>query len=250
MRIIVLSSGSEGNCIYVEEQGTGILIDAGISRRRIVTNLKELGIDPDSVKGVFITHEHYDHTRGLKTLSKHERYPIYASEGTLYKLKRHVPGGDFRQVDFETRVNGMLIKNIPVPHDAAEPKSYIIQGSNARLMVATDLGFVTDKVVEEISNSSAVIFESNHDLEMLNNGPYPRHLKERILSRWGHLSNSQCASALERGMRDGLELVILGHLSKENNHPDLAYEEASKVLKGNVKLAVADRNEITGPFDI
>lgn len=250
MRIIVFSSGSEGNCIYVEENGTGILIDAGISRRRIMANLKEFGIDPFSIEGIFITHEHYDHTKGLKILSKYERYPIYTSEGTLYKLRQHVPAGDFRPVFPDTEINGLMIRNIPVPHDAAEPKSFIIEGQSARLMVATDLGFVTDKVVEEISNSTAVIFESNHDVEMLNNGPYPPHLKDRILSRWGHLSNKQCASALERGQWDGLKLVILGHLSRENNHPELAFKEAAGVLPDSVKLAVADRKEVTGPFEI
>ena len=250
MKITVFSSGSEGNCILIEENHSSILVDAGISRRRIVANLKLMEKSASEVEGIFITHEHYDHTRGLRTLSKYEKYPVYASEGTIDKIRLHVPNCEFRPIYLETRLNGFTIKNIPLPHDAAEPLGYVIEGRNSRLMIVTDLGFVTERVIREMSNCNAVIFESNHDLDMLNSGPYPRHLKERILSRWGHLSNNQCTAALNQGKWEGLELVILAHLSQENNRPEIALHEASKALNGRTRLTVADRREITGPFEI
>ena len=250
MKITVFSSGSEGNCIFIEENQSSILVDAGISRFSIVANLKQMGKPAGEIEGIFITHEHYDHTRGLKTLSKNEKLPVYASEGTIDKLKQYVPNCEYRPIYLETKLNGFTIKNIPLPHDAAEPLGFVIEGRNSRLMIVTDLGFVTERVVKEISNCNVVIFESNHDLQMLNTGHYPRHLKERILSRWGHLSNNQCSAALNQGKWTGLELVVLAHLSKENNRPEIALHEASRAIDGKTKLMVADRREVTGPFEI
>jgi len=250
MKFTIFASGSEGNCILVEEAGRGFLIDAGISRRRIVNQFKLRGVDAHSIDGVFLTHEHFDHTQGLKTLCKYENYPVYASEGTIDRVQRFVPDGDYRSIFLETRLNGFTVKSIPLPHDAAEPKGFIIEGTSSRLMVVTDLGFVTERILREISTCDAVVFESNHDVEMLQNGPYSDQLKERILSRWGHLSNAQCAAALNNGKWRGLKLVVLAHLSRENNRLELACREASKALDASTKLAAADRREVTGPFEI
>jgi len=250
MRIIVFASSSEGNCTYIEEGGVGILVDAGISRRRIMNCFKQFDIHPDSIEGIFITHEHYDHTKGLNTLCKYENYPIFASEGTIDRIRRFIPSGDYRPVYYENKIDGLTVKNIPLPHDAAEPLGYIIEGKNSRLFIATDLGFVTEKVVKEMENSHALIFESNHDVEMLKNGSYPPDLKERILSRWGHLSNDQAASALDRGKWKGLRKVILAHLSRENNLPAIAFKTAKAALGYQVEVSVADRVEVTGPFEI
>ncbi len=252
MKVVILSSGSEGNSIFIEENGARILIDAGISRRRIVNNLRAMEIDPKSIEAVFLTHEHYDHTAGLKSLCKYEKYPVFSSEGTIRRVQNYVPKADFHQTftDTDTKINGLNIKSISVPHDAVEPQGFVIEGKNSRLLIATDLGYVTENINKEISNCSAVILESNHDLDMLNNGPYPQQLKQRILSRWGHLSNKQCALAIGKSMWKGLELVILAHLSRENNHPEIARNETSKILNRGIKLKVADRREITGPFEL
>ncbi len=250
MKFTIFASGSEGNCIYVEENGSGVIIDAGISRRRIVTNLKAAGVQFGSVEGVFLTHEHYDHTLGLKTLCKYEKFPVYASEGTIERMKRFVPEGDYRSIYLKAKLNGFSIKSIPLPHDAAEPNGFIVEGKNSRLMVVTDLGFVTERVMQEIPGCDAIIFESNHDVEMLKNGSYPPHLKERILSRWGHLSNTQCSVALNNGKWKGLKLVVLAHLSRENNRPEIALGETAKALYPSVRLEAADRRQVTGPFEI
>lgn len=250
MKIIVFASGSEGNCTYIEEKGTAILIDAGISRRRIMNCFKQFDIHPDSIEGIFVTHEHYDHTKGLNTLCKYENYPIFASGGTIERIRRYIPNGDYRTVYFEARVDGLAVKSIPLPHDAAEPLGFVVESADSRLFIATDLGFVTERVIKEIDNSSALIFESNHDIDMLKNGPYPPELKDRILSRWGHLSNEQSAAALDTAKWSGLKKVVLAHLSRENNLPDKAFKSARSVLPSNVEVMVADRVEITGPFEI
>ena len=248
MKVLILASGSEGNCIYLEEDGSGLIIDAGISRKRILKGLAEHGISKENVEAVFITHEHTDHTRGLRILCKYENYPVYASEGTIEKLTYQVPRGDFRSVFIGTRINGFEISSLPLPHDAVEPVAYVIEGGGSRVLVATDLGYVTEGVLREISRCQAVIFESNHDIEMLNNGPYSEDLKARILSRWGHLSNKQCAAALKQAHRQGLNLVILAHLSLENNSPELALAETVKALPKGIRVVTASRRTPTGPF--
>jgi phosphoribosyl 1,2-cyclic phosphodiesterase len=151
-------------------------------------------------------------------------------------------------VDFQ--IGDFNIHPVPLPHDAFEPLGFVVESENSRLLVATDLGFVTDKVLEEMAQCKAVIFESNHDVEMLQNGPYSPELKERILSRWGHLSNNQCAAALKKACWSGLKLVVLAHLSKENNMPSLALAESVKVLPKETKVLTASRINYTGPFRI
>lgn len=250
MKILLLSSGSDGNCVYLEEEGGGILIDAGISRKRIISGLGEFSINNRQIQAVFITHEHADHVKGLNILCKYENYPVYATEGTIQRATFYNPCADFRTIFCQTQINGFNITAVPLPHDANEPVGYVIEGSSSRLFIATDLGYVTDKALQEISRANAVIFESNHDLEMLNNGRYPEHLKSRIRSKWGHLSNSQCSAALNQAKWKGLELVILAHLSKENNYPHLALTEAQKALDKSIVLIAASRQAPTGPFEI
>lgn len=250
MRMIILSSGSDGNCIYIGEGGAGILIDAGISRRSVLSGLKKFGIEPSAIDAVFITHEHSDHCRGLHILSKYEGYPVFTAEGTAEKLFRSCPRADFRPIFIETRLKNLSVRTIPLPHDAVEPMGFIVENGSTRILVATDLGYVSDRILEEISRCSAVVLESNHDVDMLINGPYSAVLKHRILSRWGHLSNTQCAAALKQAAGGRLKLVALAHLSKENNHPRLALEESSPSIPKGVKLVAAERYSPTGPFDI
>jgi phosphoribosyl 1,2-cyclic phosphodiesterase len=250
MKVIILASGSGGNCLYIEESGKGIIIDAGISRKRIIEELRYFNIELDRIQAILITHEHGDHINGLKILSKYENFPIYSSEGTLNRLHWYIPKGDFHYLLPETRIASFTIRPIPVPHDAAEPVGFVVENGDTRLMVATDLGYVNDEVLKEISQSNAIIFESNHDVDMLVNGSYPEDLKERILSRWGHLSNAQCSSALKIAGWKGLKLVVLAHLSEENNRPEIALRENGKVLFKGTKLTYAERRNITGPFNI
>ena len=215
MRMIILSSGSDGNCIYIGEGGAGILIDAGISRRSVLSGLKKFGIEPSAIDAVFITHEHSDHCRGLHILSKYEGYPVFTAEGTAEKLFRSCPRADFRPIFIETRLKNLSVRTIPLPHDAVEPMGFIVENGSTRILVATDLGYVSDRILEEISRCSAVVLES---------------LKQAAGGR--------------------LKLVALAHLSKENNHPRLALEESSPSIPKGVKLVAAERYSPTGPFDI
>ncbi len=250
MRLIILGSGSEGNCIYIGEGDSGILIDAGLSRRRIVTGLKEFGVAPSEIDAVFITHEHSDHCRGLPVLCKYEDYPVYSAPDTIKRLLRNCPKVGFQPLHFEKRMNRLSIRTIPLPHDAVEPLGFIVENGDCRMLIATDLGYIPDRLLEEISQCDAVVLESNHDVDMLLNGSYPEDLKRRILSKWGHLSNAQCSTALKQASGDRLKLVALAHLSKENNHPQLALEESHPSLPKGVKLVAAERYTPTGPFDL
>ena len=248
MKIIVLASGSDGNCIYVGEGEHGILIDAGISRRRIMTSLATFNISPDSIAGIFVTHEHSDHIRGIEVISKHEKYPVYSSKGTISRMRRRFKNTEFVPIFQEIKLNGFSIKPLPVPHDAEEPLSFVIGTDSGRLLVATDMGYVTEKILDEISKCHGIVFESNHDVDMLQNGPYPIDLQNRILSKWGHLSNSQCAAALKKAWWDGIKFVTLVHLSDKNNHPELALKENASVLPKDLPLLAANRHIPTGPF--
>jgi len=248
MKIIIFASSSEGNCAYIEEGGKGILIDAGISRRRIAQCLKQYRINPQNIEAVFISHEHYDHIRGLETLCKYEGYPVYASQGTIERLWGKLPKVDFQPMLMRVRFNGMEVRSLPIPHDAEEPLGFVVESDSARLLVATDMGYVTGRVMDEISRCDALILESNHDVEMLRTGPYPPDLQRRILSRWGHLSNAQCAAALKQAAGGKLKFVALAHLSDKNNLPEIALHESSGAIPRNVKLFAADRRLPTGPF--
>ncbi|MBC8492028.1 MAG: MBL fold metallo-hydrolase [Candidatus Marinimicrobia bacterium] len=248
MKDLILASGSDGNCIYIGEGDHGILIDAGISRRRIISSLAAFNIDPASIDGIFVTHEHADHVRGIEVISRHEKYPVYCTKGTISRLNRRLKDTNFVPIFQETKLNGFTIKPLPIPHDAEEPVSFVIETESGRLLVATDMGYVTDKVLDEISKCNGIIFESNHDIEMLINGPYPPDLKSRILSRWGHLSNSQCALALKKSWWDGIKFVTLAHLSDKNNLPELALKENTEALPKNVNILTANRHVPTGPL--
>ena len=250
MKLLILASGSEGNSLYVGEGNTGIIIDAGISRRRIIDSLRAHYIRPENVRGLFITHEHFDHIRGLEVLLKHHNIPVYASPGTAQRVQRRIPGIGIEWFFLSAEMGDFRISAVPLPHDAAEPMGFVIETGTSRLLVATDLGFVPDNLKEEISKCSAAVIESNHDVDMLINGSYPEDLKRRILSRYGHLSNRQCAAALRRSAGENLKLVILAHLSRENNNPDTALVESSNAMTNGAKIVVANRDIPTGPFYI
>jgi phosphoribosyl 1,2-cyclic phosphodiesterase len=195
----------------VEANGKGILIDAGISYRRMSKELKCQGIDFCDIEAVLVTHEHTDHIRGLATLWKREGLPVYASPGTIRRMSHYVPEAEYRSIYQEMRIGEFNITAIPVSHDAEEPLGFAICDDFSRLMIATDLGCVNERILNEISQSQGVILESNHDVAMLLNGSYSEDLKRRILSQWGHLSNSQCSAALKEAVWKGLKMVVLAH---------------------------------------
>ena len=226
-RFCTLFSGSGGNSTYIGCASGGILIDAGVSCRRIETALKDRDIDPLSIKAIFITHEHTDHISGVRVFASRYKTGVYATGGTLAEMENAgiltgqfpvgvVPGegsviGDMHIVPFET------------PHDSAESCGYRVHTSDGKkIAVALDIGCMTDKVAAGISGCDLVVIESNHDVRMLENGGYPYYLKRRILSARGHLSNESCAQILPALAESGTTRFVLGHLSRENNIPDLA----------------------------
>lgn len=231
MRFCSIASGSSGNCIYVGSDTTHILVDVGISGKRTEAGLKELELSMRDIDGIFITHEHADHIAGLGVLARKYEIPIYATEGTIGALKQtaslgKIPEDLYHPVRADEKIiMGDLVCNpMRISHDAAEPVAYRIGYGKKHVGIITDLGNYNDYTVESLKGMDALLLEANHDVNMLQVGPYPYRLKQRILGDKGHLSNERAGQLLCRLLHDGLQTVMLGHLSKENNLPELAYE--------------------------
>ncbi len=231
MRFCSIASGSSGNCIYVGSEAAHIFIDAGISGKRTQEGLKQLGIRPDELDGIFITHEHTDHISGLGVISRKFGIPVYGTRGTLEAVRRCrslgvMDEGLFHEIkaDEKIQVGDLIIDPMKICHDAAEPVAYRIRDGKKQLGIVTDLGCYNDYTIEGLQGMNALLIEANHDVKMLQAGSYPYYLKERILGDRGHLSNELSGRLLKELLHDGMQTIVLGHLSKENNLPELAYE--------------------------
>jgi len=223
-----LFSGSGGNSTYIGGAGGGILVDAGVSARRLGAALCGMGVDPRRVGAVFVTHEHIDHVRGLRVLCERHQIPVFATEGTLRALERQelltgkmqvaaMPAGGLE-------VGGLLVRCFRTSHDADEPCGFACEAEGGeKFAVATDTGVLTGETRQALLGCDTVVLESNHEVTMLQNGPYPYFLKRRILSDRGHLSNAACADFLSQLLRRGTGRFYLAHLSRENNTPEVAY---------------------------
>lgn len=254
LELCTLASGSSGNSLLVSDGRTHILVDAGISCRRITNSLKMLGVDPKELAGVLITHEHTDHMAGLATLTKQLRLPVYASRGTGRQLCYRIafleelfhpvtPGEGFS-------VGGIDVESFPTSHDAAESTGYALSAGGRKAAVVTDLGYVTPEVERGIRGADLLVCEANHDVEWLQAGPYPYYLKARILGDRGHLSNEAGAELAWTAVAGGARTVVLAHLSHENNTPARAHEVVRGLLERrgaavgrDVSLEVAPRSE-------
>jgi len=230
-----LFSGSSGNCYYIGGDSGGILIDAGVSAKRISLAMNQMAINPNSIQAIFITHEHSDHINGLRVLASHMGCAVYSSAGTLRELDvlGHLSTRCKAEVIASSGVEaaGMFIKPFATPHDSCDSVGFIINTDDQRkISIATDLGYITDEVRASMQGSDFVVLESNHDVSMLENGRYPPYLKTRILSENGHLSNDCCASELPLMVKAGTTKIFLAHLSRENNAPQLAYQTALTAL--------------------
>lgn len=231
MRLCSIASGSSGNCIYVGSDNTHLLVDTGISKKRIDEGLHTLGMKGEELSGILITHEHSDHIQGLGVFSRKYGIPVYATRGTLkgireYKSLGKMPDGLLHEieVDMDFELGDLTIHPFAISHDANEPSGYRIACGNRSVAVATDLGVYDDYTVENLKGLDAVLLEANHDIHMLEVGPYPYPLKRRVMGEKGHLSNEVSGRLLCDILHDNLKQVILGHLSKENNYAELAYE--------------------------
>lgn len=239
VRFLSLSSGSNGNCYYFSDGSLSFLIDLGIGTRTIKKRLAEHGLALESVDAVFVTHDHFDHIRSLGSFTERCRKPVYLTR-TLESALRHnictagkLQGCVRYLEEGQEAVVGETLRITPfvVPHDATQTVGYHFLFGGERFTVMTDLGEVTDDAVRYASLADHLVVESNYDVDMLITGPYPRELKERILTGHGHLSNEQTASLLVRSRHAGLRDVFLCHLSANNNTPQLAYEAAKKTLE-------------------
>ncbi len=231
MRFVSIASGSSGNSIYVGTDTTHILVDAGISGKRIEQGLNEIGVKGSELGGVVITHEHSDHIKGLGILARKYEVPIYATRETLEEIQGNKTLGEYPKEllkpvlpDVEFSVGDMRIKPFSIDHDGANPVAYRIQSGKKSVAVATDMGHFDQYIIDHLQNLDGLLLESNHDVRMLETGPYPYYLKRRILSDYGHLSNDNAGRLLNHILHDNLKHIFLGHLSKENNYEELAFE--------------------------
>ena len=233
MEVHVLASGSSGNAVYIKNKQTSILIDAGISARKITTALESVGASAAELDAVLITHEHDDHVKGLQTLLKKYRLPVYAKPAAWQAIgfKEPPPDNCYRGMPDSISVGTMKIEPFAISHDAADPVGFNLFCGSTKCSVATDLGFVTDSVKKALALADIMVLESNHDIDMLRQGSYPWMLKKRIMSNRGHLSNNDAAWTLARLPRKQHTHVFLAHLSKENNRHELAHATVSDILR-------------------
>ncbi|HJB89752.1 MAG TPA: MBL fold metallo-hydrolase [Candidatus Blautia excrementigallinarum] len=260
MRLCSIASGSSGNCIYVGSDCAHVLIDAGISGRRVEAGLNSLELTGRDLDGILITHEHSDHIKGLGVLARKYGIPIYATGGTVDAMVRSgslgkIPEGIFREIreDEPFLIKDLVINPFTIPHDAAQPVGYRLECGEHSVGIATDLGKYNEYIIENLQNLDALLLEANHDIRMLQVGRYPYYLKQRIMGDRGHLSNENAGQLLCRLLHDNLKAVFLGHLSKENNYEELAYETVcSEVTMGDnpykskdFKIQVAKRDYIS-----
>ena len=239
-----IGSGSSGNCHYVGYKDTNILVDAGLSGKRITTGLNDIEVDIDKIKGIFITHEHSDHIKGAGIISRKFDIPIFANIKTWCSMK--------------DKIGDLIIRPFSIPHDSEDAVGYnFYAGTNDKISIATDIGQITDNIRKHLYKSRLVVLESNYDPNMLMMGSYPYALKRRVMSEEGHLSNEDAGKFCIELVKEGTERILLAHLSKENNFPELAYETSKGILAQNniivgqdIKLDVLSRNEVSDVYKL
>lgn len=241
MKLCSIASGSSGNCVYAGTADTHILVDAGVSGKRIEAGLRDLCVEPDMLSGVFVTHEHVDHIQGLGILARRYQVPIYATAETLRAMMKSGGIGrvDEKQLhpikpDEPLEVGDIRVNPFSISHDAANPVCYTLESGGHKIGLATDLGTYDGYLIERLSGSEILYLEANHDVNMLMVGAYPYALKQRILGSKGHLSNENSARLICELLHGGLKNVFLAHLSKENNYAELAYETVRYEVEGRL----------------
>jgi len=255
--VSVLGSGSRGNATFIKTEQVRLLIDAGMSRKEIAQRLESVGEDPDGLDAVLITHEHGDHSCGLKMILKDLSVEAFLTWGTISAIQAEqyeLSGSKIVpiQADIPFHVGDVEIVPFRVPHDATEPVAFSLMCRGVKITQLTDIGYMPDQVAERLRGSHVLILESNDDLEMLRVGPYPWNLKQRLMGRYGHLSNTAVGRFI-REQYDGLaEYVLLAHLSEKNNHPEIAKQEATRALRHRglsaTRLAITSQDEPTSPI--
>lgn len=257
-----LYSGSNGNCIYVGTKNTNILIDAGMSGKKIIASLNEIGISPKDISAILVTHEHSDHIHGVGIMSRMFNIPVYANNNTWKAMYNEI--GSINDLNIRVikkdeifSIGDIEIKAYSIPHDASDPVGYCLWNRGKKVSIATDIGHASQTVMDNIKDSDLLLLEANHDIEMLKVGPYPYILKQRILSDIGHLSNDDAGKTIVKLFDDKYKTVILGHLSEKNNFPELAYATVQSILNENgikidkdIKIDLARRDKVSNFFEI
>lgn len=265
MKMMTIASGSSGNCTYVGSENTGILVDVGVSKKKISDALRDVDRTFTDINGIVITHEHIDHIRGLGVISRAYGIPIYATEATIEEIKYTTSLGtlDYELFHSIKPDEPFMVGNIEVRahstwHDAADPVCYSLLCGEKKIVVATDMGGYDGYMVQALKDADALLVEANHDIRMLQVGPYPYSTKQRILSSYGHLCNEAGGKLIRAVLNDHIKTIFLGHLSKENNLPELAYAAVAAELEGNpftddvrdFHLQVANRDTHSALLDI
>lgn len=264
MKLMSIASGSSGNSIYMGDESTHILIDTGISKKRIEEGLEKINLSPADLSGIFITHEHSDHTSGLGVLLRKYNVPVFGTKKTInYILNSSkigkVDSGLFHSIspDVPFLLGTMKVNPFSIPHDAEDPVAYRVESGNKKIAVATDMGTYDDYIINNLLDLDGILIESNHDIRMLQTGTYPYYLKKRILGNSGHLCNEMTGRLLDCILNDKIKKILLGHLSKENNYDKLAYESVrmeinlseSKYKADDFDISVASRDSATECFE-
>ena len=258
-QVSVLASGSKGNSIFIRTALSSILLDAGLSGKKIVSLLESIGIDPPSLNAVIVSHEHHDHLHGAGVICRKFDIPLYITDITFsvccHALGR-LPGVKHFESGESFVIGDIVVKAFPSSHDVIDGNNFVFfkKGDPLRkLAVATDLGYSTQLMLHNLKGCTTIVLESNHDLQMLLNGPYPLPLIQRIKSRQGHLSNEQAVGVITQVLHPGLKNLVLAHLSEQNNLPELAYQIMSGFLKEvnfELNLLVSSQYEATGLIDV
>ena len=260
MRICPIASGSSGNCIYIGNDNTHILVDAGLSGKKTAEGVNSLGLSMDDISAILVTHEHRDHVGGLGVLARKYHIPIFLTNGTHLDISRAKDLGKIDETLFNDifpdevfEISDIKITPIAISHDAAQPVGYRFECDNKKAAIVTDLGVYDDYILNHLQGLDVAMIEANHDINMLQVGPYPYPLKQRILSDNGHLSNEASGKLISAILHDGIKSIYLGHLSHENNLPELAYETVRIEINtsdtpytgSDFPLHVAKRSEVS-----
>ncbi len=254
MRACVLSSGSGGNCTYIESLSTKLLIDLGTSSLYAEKKLQELGIDPNYIDGIFITHSHVDHIKGIKVFLKKYHTKLYLSSTILHDIYDEIKPEYYEIIDQNVTLNDINITMFKISHDTDDANGFVFENNGRSIVYVTDTGYINNRNHKLLTNRNLYIFESNHDVEMLMNGHYPYHIKQRILGDKGHLSNKDSAYYLSKFIGNETKCVILAHLSKDNNTKELALETLRESLKNSQKefdnILIAEQDKRTELIEV